>query len=144
MTLLSGRVSEAGLIVDLEVSQTPQERAALIDSGLPITAPVIIPALIDTGASESALDYTVVEGLRLEYWGSVPVLTSTTDPDGENRDEYGAQFVLGRQPNSLILVTGVIAANYATRGYLALIGRDVLCYCVLTYYGPKGEFTLSF
>ncbi len=144
MTTLTGRVSEVGPIVDLEVSPTPQERASLIRSGLPITAPVTVPAPIDTGASESAVDDNVVDGLRLEYWGPVPVVTSTTDPSGEDRDEYGALFVLGSKPHPLTLVVGVIAADFSMRGYLALVGRDVLRYCVLTYDGPRGQFTLSF
>ena len=48
------------------------------------------------------------------------------------------------RPGSLAVVCQVIECELASQGFFALIGRDVLSKCILTYDGPADRFILDF
>lgn len=143
MPILSGQVDPRGLIVEVTVMLTPQRVQALKRAGLGFAGPLRVPSLIDTGASSSCLDLTVLGGLGLQPTGSTHIHTPSTGSQYETRDQYDVSLSLGvDQPHPLTLVLPVIGSSFASEGFLALIGRDVLCYCVLTYHGRGGQFAL--
>jgi hypothetical protein len=56
MPALTGQVGAEGPLIEMKVMQSPQLVAELKKAGLNFTAPRIIHALIDTGASSLAID----------------------------------------------------------------------------------------
>jgi hypothetical protein len=145
MAVLTGRLGPDGAIVDVGIEQTPQYVRALAKRGLSPRPPVSIPALIDTGASQSALDRHVIALLKLEYWGTAPVLTPSTGMVPVERDAYGLRLTLGGGvAGPLVQVVEVIEADLAHLGFSMLLGRDVLADCRFVYNGKDGTFDLMF
>jgi hypothetical protein len=145
MAVLTGRLGRDGAIVTAVLEQTPQYVGALAKRGLSPRPPVSVPALIDTGASHSGLDCHVIATLRLEYWGTAPVLTPSTGMDPIERDAYWLRLTLdGDGPSRLVQVVEVVEADLAHLGFSMLLGRDVLADCCFVYDGKGGTFELAF
>lgn len=145
MPNLSGRITRLGLVIDVRVMQSPQRVEALKKAGRPYSTPMIAQGLIDTGASCSALDPVIIRSLDLQPHGTVSIHTPSTGPAYETRAQYDACFVIGDPAEgALHLVRPVISVSLASEGFQALIGRDVLDHCVLTYDGPNNRFTLAY
>lgn len=101
-------------------------------------APEEIAALVDTGASITAINVATAQRLGLVPTGSIQIAGATgvatkpvfaakirfTDPD----ITYGAMRVGG--------------ADLHAPNFEILIGRDVLCHIHLAYDGRKGQFSL--
>ena len=134
-----------GAVVWVKVMQSPEYIAALKKAGLTYATPVAVLGILDTGASMSAVDNRVAIGMSLQNRGSVEIHTpSTGEGQVVHRDSFDATLVIGEsQPVPLSLTTPVIACDFASRGFMALIGRDVLNLCVLTFNGPAGRFPWS-
>lgn len=125
--------------------QSPQRVEALKRAGKSFSSPMLVQGLIDTGASCSALDSTIIRSLDLQPHGTVSIHTPSTGSAYESRAQYDACLVIGDPAElALHLVRPVIACGLASEGFQALIGRDVLDCCVLTYDGPNRCFTLVF
>jgi hypothetical protein len=77
--------------------------------------------------------------------GSVPIHTSTTGPNYELRDQYDASiFLVDPQDGTTKEFTvGIIGADLACEGFVAIIGWDLLSKCVFHCDGPAGKFSLS-
>jgi hypothetical protein len=124
-------------------------RAALTSAGLPIPSLVQIQALIDTGASCSCIDPSVLNALGLTPTGAVTVNTPSTGTQPHPALQYDVSIVIpGSLPGHVPLVVEnipVVAAQLlAAQGFQALIGRDILAQCLLTYNGELDQFTLAF
>jgi len=97
-------------------------------------------ALVDTGASISAVDRQVFQQLAISPIGVVTV-RSPTIPQQQNL--YPVTFIF---PELRLTAesTGVIGSNLLNQGIVALIGRDLLTKFVFIYNGSSGSFTLAF
>lgn len=119
----------------------------LEEIGEPIPAPAVGYALVDTGASTSAVDDVVLQQLRVLPIGVTLVSTA------------GGQVNQPRYPGCLSFpgthlprleftrLLGVDLTGYRTdegRTIIALLGRDVLRNFVLIYNGQDAYFTLAF
>lgn len=145
MPIISGRVTEQhGAAVFVKVMQSPQLVAAIKKLGLRYTTPTSVLAILDTGASCSALDGIVVAAMALQYHGPAEIHTPSTGSGVEHRDTFDASLVLGETESTPLTTTvPVISCEFASRGFYALIGRDILRRCVLTYDGPGNTFQLE-
>jgi len=140
---LTGPIAWQGAFITLRVMQSHDRVAALKRAGRAYTAPQDIRALLDTGASCTCLDREVVAILELETRGVIDIHTPSTGPSYERRNQFDATLVLGIGTNRPLEATvPVIESEFRSRGFDALIGRDLLNLCVLTYDGPAGQFTL--
>jgi predicted aspartyl protease len=121
----------------------PRE-AALIKEGLPVPQPVNAKFLIDTGASATCVDRSIIAQLGLLPTGTVQAHTSLTGstPHTASQFDVGIQLPTRTLPGT-IRAMPVVAADLSSQGFLGLIGRDVLEQCLLIYDGPDGTFTLS-
>jgi hypothetical protein len=145
MPALTGQLGPWGPTIDLKVMQSHQWADALRKAGQQPSPPSVVVGLIDTGASCSALDTRIVKALNLSYRGYTPIHTPSTGSGHLYLNQFDACFVLGEpHPNPLVLVLPVVECDFASQGFFALIGRDVLRRCVLTYDGPADSFTLAF
>jgi len=145
MPVLTGTVGRLGLVIPVVFMQSPQFVTALKKAALPFSPPVHGDGLIDTGASISAIDRSLVVRLGLQARNSVLIHTPSSGPGGDIRNQYDISITLGDgDPNPLSLVLPVIESEFTSQGFDALIGRDILRHCELYYHGGQNIFTLSF
>ena len=135
------------LLVYIGVSQARQ--AALAAAGQQIPQPVPIQALIDTGASGTCVDPSVLSMLGLTPTGVVSVNTPSTGNQPHIAQQYDVSLVipggLPTHPQLWFANVPVIAAQLlVAQGFQALIGRDILADCLFTYNGQTGQFTLAY
>ncbi len=97
-------------------------------------------ALIDTGASSTAISRKIAKKLKLVSRGSVKVYTSSKK--AEMRNEYDVSLLFSRKIHLDIL--RALEANLQDHHIDCLIGRDILDLGTFTYDGPKGVFVLDF
>jgi hypothetical protein len=112
--------------------------------------PMIVSAMLDTGASCSAVDPEVINRLDLQWTGEVDVSTISTGVASERRDQYEAMIALHMDssqafsPSYTIPAMPVVAAPLAHEGFLVLIGRDILSRGPFVYNGKSGQLVLAF
>jgi hypothetical protein len=83
--------------------------------------------------------------MGLDPRGIVRIHTPSTGTNYEERNQYDASLVIGEgYPTPLTLTLPVLGCDFASEGFLALIGRDVLDRCFLMYDGPEKTYTLFF
>ncbi len=122
---------------------------ALTTAGQPIPSLVQIQALVDTGASCTCIDPSVLNSLGLTPTGIVTVNTPSTGTQPHTALQYDVSILIpGALPTHVPLIVdniAVVAAQLlAAQGFQALIGRDILAQCLLTYNGQMDEFSLAF
>ncbi len=97
-------------------------------------------ALIDTGASSTAISQKVINTLKLVPHGTVKIYTS--NKIAEIRNEYDISLAFNRDVHLPML--RVFSAHLRHRRIDCLIGRDVLRHGLFIYNGPENQVTLSF
>lgn len=78
MPFFTLRISARGPIVDAAVLVSLARREALQKTGKPVPNPQRVAALLDTGASCSAVDQSVLDALGLTPTGEAEILTPST------------------------------------------------------------------
>jgi len=123
--------------------------AVLAAANLPIPNLVQIQALVDTGASCTCIDPSVLQSLALTPTGIVTVNTPSTGLQPHTAQQFDVSIAIpGALPTHIPLVVNnvpVVAAQLlVAQGFQALIGRDILAQCLFTYNGEMGQFTLAY
>jgi gag-polyprotein putative aspartyl protease len=110
-------------------------------SPTPPLPPVVGRALIDTGATFTAIDRAAAAQLQL-----VPVDTIQSGTAGGQQicPRYPARLLFPGLPIPPIDLPRAVGVDLSGQGFVVLLGRDFLARCVLTYNGPFGHFILSF
>ena len=101
---------------------------------------ITVLALLDTGASTTAVSHQVVKKLKLVPRGTVQVYTSHKKPETRNEFDISLSF----DARTCLTIVKVIDASLQNHDIDCLIGRDVLEHGVLTYNGPKKRVILKF
>jgi hypothetical protein len=115
-------------------------------SATPPPQPVIAKALIDTGASHTSIDTSLVTQLALSPTGIVSVITPSTGKTPCDMFSYDCGFHVPF-PNGtfwsrpLWVATG--AELLQQQGFSVLLGRDLLAEGIFIYDGKHNTFTLS-
>jgi len=137
-----------GPIVQAAILVSAARREALESSGIPIPTAQRIVALIDTGASVSVVDPSVLAALDLNPTGDLDIHTPSTEGISVKASTYDVQFgiyaIRPGDPHFVSETVQVASAVLANQGIHALIGRDILASCVLIYNGADGYFTLAY
>jgi Aspartyl protease len=110
---------------------------------------MMVRALVDSGASGTVIDRSVVAALGLVPTGSVPVHTPSTQgvPHTCNQYDISLWFVQPTQQitaHNIALTMPVIETDFTGQNIRALIGRDILARCTMFYHGPSGLVTISY
>jgi predicted aspartyl protease len=124
-------------------------RTALLSTQQAVPNAIPIRALVDTGASGTCIDPSVLDALGLTPTGSTQVCTPSTGTSSHTADLYDVSlFIPGAnqtQPPLTIANLPVMSAQLlVSQGFHALIGRDILARCLMTYNGVLGQFTLAY
>jgi hypothetical protein len=136
-----------GCAVTLFVNVSAERRAALRAAGQPIPLFVQITALIDTGASCTAIDADQLLPLALTPTGIAYVHTPSTSGKAAQMPQFDVTLgITHPSGNNLSIETVPIIAipNFQRGGISALVGRDVLAGCLFIYNGTENSFTLGF
>lgn len=126
--------------ISVEISVHIVVQKALISTGQPVPQPVAGQALIDTGASISAIDISVAKQLGLQPVGKrkLGCAAGATEAD---TFPFTIQIVPGG-PN-LNCMPGV-GADIKAQGIIALIGMDLIGQGVLIVNGLAATYTWAF
>jgi Aspartyl protease len=138
--------SPQGLAVSAAVTVSNARRQALLDAGEPVPAAQQIVALLDTGASISAVDPSVLAALGLTATGKVEIHTPSTQGVPIHADTYDVCigiFAVRDGDAHFISDPVQVFASILGNGVQALIGTDILKRCILTYNGADDCFTLA-
>jgi len=114
----------------------------LTQKGQQVPAPVSGEALVDTGASISCVDETVVQGLGINPVGIAQVGTPSTASTSQLQYPVLFQFPGTTLPS--IEIAHALGSVLRPQGLLALIGRDILSSFVFVYNGLGGFVTLAY
>lgn len=129
----------SGPLFNIKVSVPQLMIDQLIETGQPVPEPVSGTALIDTGASISAVDFSVLRTLQINQVDVIELATpSNPDATGEG---YPAKIIL---PDHEVELNIVLGADLRPFNAIALIGRDILCDCLLIYFGQSGRIVFSY
>lgn len=141
-------ISPQGPVVDAAVMITEARRQALTQAGEQAPPAQAIRALIDTGASISGVDPSVLSALSLQQTGETDILTPSTGTSAIRVPTFDVVIgIYAGRPGDLHYISDTIqvtATVLTGRGFLALIGTDVLSKCILHYNGADGIFTVAY
>jgi hypothetical protein len=127
-----------GPIVSARIEQVLAVQEMLRTAGEPIPS-VSVQALIDTGASGTTVQSSVLHGFDIQPIGRVSLSTPTTLVP-EMHLKYRLRIVLSQ---SIAFETDVVEAPMGGQHVQCLIGRDILDVCRFVYDGPKRQFVLT-
>jgi hypothetical protein len=133
-------------IVDLVVDMTDTESASLTESGRPLPRPVLVPALLDSGARRSVIARDVADELGLENLGPQDIVgvAGSLSVTGTVHRVKLTFHLPGTLPIELDSWTPVIAVEDLSRlGVRMILGRDQLRNCVFIYNGPHSCCTFA-
>lgn len=137
-----------GPVITAYVTVTPPRQDVEGASEQPVPNGVAVRAVVDTGASCSCVDPTVIAALRLTPTSVISVFTPSTGAEPHFTPQYDVSVVVpagsADQPPLVISSVPVVSSDLASHGLSALIGRDILRDCILHYNGSTGWFTLAF
>jgi len=141
-------IDPGGPIVNALVQVSEGRRTALQAQGLAIPGGKAIRALIDTGASFTSVEPSVLQELGLTPTGTIDIVTPSTGQNVHTTETYDIDFALYAGPNDppLSMANLRVAACelFLKQGIHALIGRDVLSRCIFIYNGEPQIFSLAF
>ena len=141
-------IDPSGPVVNALVYVSEGRRTALETEKLVVPAPRVIRALVDTGASVTSIEPSVMQALGLTPTGTADIVTPSTGTEVHTTDTYDVNFVILKNQNEppLTMPNLRVAACqlFLKQGIHALIGRDVLSRCLLFYDGERGVFSLAF
>lgn len=142
------QISPQGAVIDAWIAVSAARQGALTAAAQPIPNPVKIRALIDTGATSTCLDPSVLQALNLTPTGSATVETPSTGGIPVSADQYDISLIVpaGDKHGPLIVynLPVICMQLFPSMGYHALIGRDILAQCVFSYNGSIEMFTLAY
>jgi hypothetical protein len=109
----------------------------LARSGLPVPPARKGFALIDTGASITAVDEDVVASLGIQPIGQMKLSTPSRSMPAWL---YAARLTCAGM--AVLEVLDIVGCSLQPQGFIALLGRNFLRSVVLVYDGPAGVFTI--
>ena len=136
-----------GPIISAVVAVSEERALALSNAVQPVPQAKQVRALIDTGATHTCVDPTILRDFGLTPTGSTQVHTPSSGPSPVAMDQYDVGLaIFGRREDPPLIhrTIPVIGTDLSAQGIDALVGRDVLKDCVLVYNGGTGTFTLAF
>jgi predicted aspartyl protease len=136
----AGLLQATGPMVNVQIEVPQALSGQLASASQPVPSPVTGLALIDTGATMTAVDSSVVTSLGINPVGVVPVGTA-----GGPTKQPVYPIRLQIQGVGLVMnFSRVTGAPLQGMGLVALLGRDVLARMILIYDGPSSEYTIGF
>lgn len=145
MPQLTLPIGPQGPLLSILVGVSRPRADALTTEGQPIPPAVTVQGLVDTGASCTCIDPSVLQSLNLTPTGTTQTLTPSTGATPHITNQYDVAIVLVHPKATFTFHSvPVVESHLSVQGIQALIGRDILAQCVLIYNGPMAAYTLTF
>lgn len=128
-----------GPTIEVQFLLPAELEAKLRAEGQQIPPPVLNKALIDTGASNCAVQEDIPKSLNLQ---PVDLITMTTPSGPVKCYRY---FMRMFMPSHNIIYQGIFTAvsGLVIQNIHCLVGRDLLAFSEFHYYGKQNQFTLT-
>jgi hypothetical protein len=148
MSIVTGKITAGGAVVDVLVGVSKNREAVLKSAGFPVPAKIALRAEIDTGSAVTGLIPEAFQQLGVEPFRRILIRTPSTRRGAPCKcDQYDISLTLVAGMAQVIIpsVHAIASEDFGPEEDIqALIGRDVLQHCVFNYYGQHGEFALAF
>jgi hypothetical protein len=134
----------SGPIIPVLIGVNGLLRAAFLSSGIPFVQGLHqADLLIDTGATITAIDSSIIAALNLSPTGTARMQTPSTGGIAIPVATFEIELTIpGNSPTRIPTIT-VIGGDFLSLGYHGLLGRDILARGRMEYDGPKDLLTLS-
>lgn len=143
-TAKATNLQSVGPIVDIRVGIAAPAEEAMKKAEQDIHPPIVVSAMIDTGAAMSVLKTGIAGQLGLHAIGEQVINTASS------HDVLCCKFLVqiifpatGGIPIPIIFTTSIIEAAMKGQNIQCLLGRDFLAHGILFYSGPDDTFTFS-
>jgi hypothetical protein len=142
--VFSRLITPDGVIVDLRISVSTPRTSRLLAAGMRPPDPVVISALLDTGAHCTLVDASVMVDLKLQPTNKIVVCCLDTLETQEERRAYDVDVHLidGNQQSPRYTMQ-VAEHNFGQLPYKALIGRNLLGSISFVYDGPNERVAIT-
>ena len=145
MPTITRNISPQGPLLDVFLDISQARKNTLTKAGVAIPKPVQVTALIDTGASCTCIEPSVIHSLNITPTGSGVVSTPLTGKNPQICNKYDISVLLIHpEINYQIGAIPVMESKVFGKGIHALLGRDVLSKCLFIYNGVNQQYTISF
>jgi len=139
VTTQSKNLENEGPILEVHFLISRELEEKYKKDNIPIPEPVVVKALIDTGASACVIKKEIPEKLGLNPVGA----TNITTPSSKNHECYQYFMRMVIPSHQILVELPFIATPLDGQEISGLIGRDVLKNGILIYIGYANQFTLS-
>jgi hypothetical protein len=119
---------------------------ALVAAGHTPPPQILAKLVVDTGASLTSIDCTILTQLGIPATGKVPIHTPSTQGVPHLADQYDVSIGIYGVSALIHSVPAlpVVDGKFKAQGIDGLLGRDVLAVARLTYCGADGFYLMSF
>ena len=143
-------LAETGAVLQVTIGIPPALEQYCLKNSIPIPAPIAGHALIDTGASASAVHEQIFTDFGVQPIDHIPMSTP------HSRDKlsfvYPAKIQfpgLNLSSDALLSTMRVVGCElkwttYDNREIIMLMGRDLLKFFLMVYNGVQSDVTLSY
>lgn len=145
MPSINLQISPHGPLIDVYIGVSLPREKALLQANQPIPTPVPARILIDTGASNTCLDESILGKLNLPPTGIISAHTPSTQGVPMQMSQYDIKLTIHHpQLSKHFTAVAVTSCQLSAQGIQGLLGRDILSSCLLIYNGEAEFYTLSF
>lgn len=148
MPHLTQQLSSGGAMIDVWIGVSIPKGNVLKAMGQTSPVPKQVRALIDTGASCTAVDPSIIQSLGLTPTGTTYIQTPSTGSTPHISNQYDVLLgvVYPHAPTSRLIFEAlpVVESHLLNQGFHVLLGRDVLSKCLFVYNGQQDFFSLAF
>jgi hypothetical protein len=131
--------------IDAFIAVSNARIVALQAANQPVPQSQRVLALVDTGASITSVDPSVITALGIQPTGALPVHTPSTGGTAlqMNTFDVAIYIPIPNKPHFSLGALQVFESTLKVQGFEVLLGRDVLQHALFIYDG-SGSFSLSF
>lgn len=135
-------LTSTGAKLDVEIFLPEVLASQYTKNGIPLPAPITGKALIDTGASISAVDVNMInQQFQLPAMGVSEMVTPLGHK--EDRNVYPISFSFPGTDLPKVPLIAAVGCDLIQQNIVALLGRDILSKFILIYNGPGATISLS-
>jgi hypothetical protein len=136
-----------GPLIHVYVGVSAPRLNALSKAGSAIPQAVVVKALVDTGASNTVIDPSIIKSLGLAPRRIAQTITPTTGATPHKCYTYDVSIhiPLGTATSLFSKVAWEVSSlDIKHQGFEMLLGRDILAEGMMVYDGRAGTFAMAF